>query len=856
MKSVTATHARANFATLLRRAASGEQVCIERRGKIIAELAPKNRGFANDDVSGLSQRRAEALFEETERLAKLGHWQWDEVLDRCIYCSQGLARLYGIPVADYMEQQVSLAVEIQRVHPQDRTGYEKAAYALRATGQSYDIEFRMRHAQGNYIWVREKAEAFFDEGGKVARSVGFVQDITEQKETAENLRLSEEALRRAQKQAKIGSWRWDLRDKRLISCSDEYARLHGVTVEEAPAHLARQMEKVIHPDDRPRVAEAFKQIEEQGKDYEIEYRIVRPDGLVRHVVEIGETKNDERGWPAFQTGTVQDITERKEAAEKLARAHSELELRVEMRTAELQIANKKLLAEIASRRDAEKQTRERDAWLRGILEHSPVEIVIKDRQGRALAASGNNKDIICEKLGDSLVGSTAWDFLPPDIARIYSDADKHVLKTGKSLQQEVREEIDGKVSHYWNTKFPLLDETGYITGICSITNDITEMKTAEERLHQAQKMEAVGQLTGGVAHDFNNLLAVIQGNAELLSDQIGDSHPRLAAIHRASARGAELTQRLLAFSRRQPLQPRTIRICTLVNDMSELLRRTLGEPIELEVTFENNLWPAVADPGQVENALLNLAINARDAMPSGGLLSISCGNATLDSSQRDPNMEAKAGDYVVLSVSDNGCGMSADVKAHAFEPFFTTKEVGQGSGLGLSMVYGFAKQTGGQLSLESQPGQGTTVKLFLPSSQTEDASFDEPGISPAPRGQGERVLLVEDDGDVRLVTKEFLEDLGYNVIDVPDAEAAQRILASGHLVDLLLCDVVLSGSTNGPQFAEQARRLLPDLKVILMSGHAIDDMPGCGRWETSDFLLTKPFNRAYLAEALHRSLRS
>ena len=384
--------------------------------------------------------------------------------------------------------------------------------------------------------------------------------------------------------------------------------------------------------------------------------------------------------------------------------------------------------------------------------------------------------------------------------------------------------------------------------------DITERRHAEERLKQAQKMEAVGQLTGGVAHDFNNLLAVIGGNAELLEDDPKNNSALTAPIVRAVKRGAELTQRLLAFSRQQPLRPQVIAPGELVAGMSDLLRRSLGETVELAINAPPEVWNALIDPGQVENALLNLAINARDAMPGGGKLTIECSNAVLDATALADNPEAVAGDYVVLEVSDDGTGMSADVKAHAFEPFFTTKEVGAGSGLGLSMVYGFAKQSGGHVSIYSEEGRGTTVKLYLPrATEAKQRKVVKAGAD-IPPGDGEVILVIEDDPDVRDLAVHLLERLAYRVISVADAAAAHAVLAAGQRVDLVLSDVVLPGGVSGPQFAEAARRTYPDLKIIFMSGYPAEAATRNGLLGPGQVLLSKPFQRHQLARALRDAL--
>ena len=384
-----------------------------------------------------------------------------------------------------------------------------------------------------------------------------------------------------------------------------------------------------------------------------------------------------------------------------------------------------------------------------------------------------------------------------------------------------------------------------------------EKRRSEKRLAEAQKMEAIGQLTGGIAHDFNNLLAVIQGNAELLEELKSgeDAKPMTSAIVHASQRAAELTQRLLAYSRKQPLRPEVIDTRKLVSDMSDVLQRMLGETIVVSVGSRNGAWSALADPGQVEAALLNLGINARDAMPHGGKLIIECANVTLDEDSNIDGSEITAGDYVVLSVSDHGVGMSEEVRKRAFEPFFTTKGVGKGSGLGLSMIYGFAQQSGGQATIYSEEGKGTTVKLYLPRAYSETESTVKPKDEAVPRGNGETILVIEDDPAVRNLAEMMLRNLGYNVICAEDANEARQIVIGRNEIGLVLSDVILPGGASGPEFAEELRAGYPKIKVIFMSGYPAEAAKKNGFLGSDSVLLNKPFRVAQLARAMKEALR-
>ncbi len=385
---------------------------------------------------------------------------------------------------------------------------------------------------------------------------------------------------------------------------------------------------------------------------------------------------------------------------------------------------------------------------------------------------------------------------------------------------------------------------GYTVGI---RTDITEIKQTADDLRHAQKMEAIGQLTGGVAHDFKNLLAVVMGNLELLyahteSDEtLGKFVERAIA---ASKRGADLTDRLLAFSRKQPLRPVPIIIDQLVHDMQELLERTLGREIEIEFTVSTGLWPCEVDPGQLENTILNLSLNARDAMPHGGKLSIAISNANLECTEAAGLESLTPGRYVLLAISDSGTGMAAEVMEQAFDPFFTTKEVGKGSGLGLSMIYGFVKQSGGQVRILSKIGEGTTVKIYLPRSSTDAVAIPNAEVRAIidTTAQGETVLVLEDDADVRAVTVGFLDQLGYQVLEAGCAETALEQIEQDQKIDMLVADIILPGDKDGRDLADKARGLLPSLKVLYISGFTKDAMVHHGRLEGHEHLLAKPFS--------------
>jgi PAS domain S-box-containing protein len=392
----------------------------------------------------------------------------------------------------------------------------------------------------------------------------------------------------------------------------------------------------------------------------------------------------------------------------------------------------------------------------------------------------------------------------------------------------------------------------------AVVLDVTQRNIAEEQLRQAQKMEAIGQLTGGIAHDFNNLLAIIQGNIELVQERVkGD--PKLSEMIeyalRASERGASLTKRLLAYSRQQPLAPKAVDMAVLISGMTDLLRRALGETIEVKTHMAPGLWPTRIDPNEFEHAMLNLAVNARDAMANGGALSIEVENTLLDTAYAEHNIEVKPGAYVMIAITDTGAGMTKEVIDHVFEPFFTTKPIGQGSGLGLSMVYGFAKQSGGHIKIYSEPGHGTTIRLYLPRFAEHQEATPAVQDKAAVEGhKNELILVVEDDPDVRKLVLGMVESLGYRTIAAIDGPSALEALERVGKVDLLFTDVVLPRGMNGAALARVAQERQAGLKVLYMSGYTRNAILHNGQLDEGVQLITKPFRKTDLAQKLREVL--
>ena len=581
----------------------------------------------------------------------------------------------------------------------------------------------------------------------------------------------------------------------------------------------------------------------------------RPDGTVLEV----------RGQPISGGGFItiyQDITARKRAEAGLLEHHLQLEARVAERTAELLALNQQLAREIEERKAIGAALRESESRIRLITDTVPVLIGYLDADRRYRFV--NQK--YAEWFGvpaESFLGRAFGEMLEPAVARrLQAHVDGALNGRSTHLEYELTAPAGRMyVRAYFIPHVPrIADEATSAVGCFVLTEDLTEYRQAQMALSQAQKLKAVGQLTGGIAHDFNNLLTVILGNLASVEEGLRDQPEHYKAVStamNAGRRGADLTRRLLAFSRRQTLQPCLLSPRQQLPEIAELLKRTLGASIELETATDDDVWSIQVDPGQLTNAVLNLAINARDAMPAGGRLRIEARNVTLDQTYAGRYPDVVPGDYVRLTVADTGTGMTPDVLEQAFEPFFTTKGLGAGTGLGLSMVYGFVQQSGGHVRIRSQLGSGTSVELYLPryvakgkeriAGSAVSAGFDESRW----RGR-EAVLLVEDDPDIRDFVARSLLGLGYTVREAADGKSALELLETDAPVDLLLSDMTMPGGVSGRDLVIEARRRRPALKILCMSGYS--DQVVASLMPLAYSLLEKPFLKHDLARAVRSTL--
>jgi PAS domain S-box-containing protein len=543
----------------------------------------------------------------------------------------------------------------------------------------------------------------------------------------------------------------------------------------------------------------------------------------------------------------QEIAERKRAEQALQALNDTLEQRVAERALQLE-------ASFAELRESERRFR---LLVEAVTDYAiymidPDGYVVKWNPGAERLKGYTDAEIIGQHFSRFYLEEDRLSGLPE---RVTATA----AATGNYVGEGWRIRKDG--SRFWASVVvsAIRDQHGQLLGFAKVTRDLTEKRAADEQLRQAQKMEAIGHLTGGIAHDFNNLLTVITGNMETLQRRLSQRgedrlHRYVDSALLASSRAAVLTHGLLAFSRRQPLEPKQVSVNTLIIGISEMLRRTLGEHITVETVLAGGLWATFVDANQLENSLLNLAVNARDAMPDGGKLTIEAANVYLDDDYAAA-ADVPAGQYVGLFIRDTGLGMPPDVVVQAFDPFFTTKEIGQGTGLGLSQVYGFVKQSGGHVKIESEVGTGTTVKIYLPRLLVSDGSTDDPAVNMSvPRADGETILMVEDEAGVRRFAVEMLRELGYRVLDAPDGATGLRTLDAHPEITLLFTDVGLPGGMNGRQMADEALRRRPDLKVLFTSGYTGDAIVHHGRLDPDVRLIVKPFTFDGLATKLRRVL--
>ena len=681
-----------------------------------------------------------------------------------------------------------------------------------------------------------------DEGDRVGGVLVVCRDVTRDYLAAAALRDREAELARVQQLGRIGGLEVDLRTGFRNRRSPEYLLIHGLPPDAANESHEDWVRR-IHPEDREATEKKFRDaIASKVGEYTVQYRIIRPsDGETRWISVKSTIERDENGRAVRLVGAHTDVTEQV-LAEQALRQSEERYRKLADQLAELN-------ATLAQR--VEEKTRERDR----IWNVSQDLLVVADSNGVWQTVNPAWTRTLGWSEAELLNRTSEWLEHPDDNGLTQAQV-KKLGADGTTVRFESRfRHKDG--SYRWLSWTGVSDRDR----IYAVARDVTAEKAAAERLRateeallQSQKMEAVGQLTGGIAHDFNNLLTGIVGSLDLLQTRLNqgrtDNVARYINAAMTSAnRAAALTHRLLAFARRQPLIPKSVDVNQLVVSLEDLLRRTIGETIDLQIIAAADLWSTLCDPNQLESALLNLAINARDAMPDGGRLTIATSNARLDSVTAD-TPALSPGDYVCITVTDTGVGMSAEVAARAFDPFFTTKPIGQGTGLGLSMIYGFARQSNGHVTIDSKIGQGTAVRLYLPRHHGDIAASQASAARTAEHAAtGETVLVIEDEPVVRGVILEMLDEQGYRTLEAVDGPSSLKILRSEERIDLLVTDVGLPGM-NGRQVADQARESRPDLKILFITGYAESVAIADGFLQPGMEMITKPFDLDHLAQRI------
>jgi len=739
----------------------------------------------------------------SERLGAVGHWIWDETSGRCVHCSEELARIHEMTVAEYFALRGENAKVYGTLHPEDRQRYASTTEGAFARGEPYEIEFRVFTKNGALRHCYEAAEQIVDEGGRYLGTLGVVRDVTATKAIEDELRRARDALGELFQSLALPVFVLDALGE--VSFWNRAAeRVFGWRAGEV---IGRPVPLLPEEAGFPLLPFLQRQLAREGtRPLEVTWR--RQDGsAIPLSISLSELAGAAGSPPSLAVVAV-DLTEQ---------------------------------------RAAERQVVEQGEQLRFIVENLPVPVVItRGADGEVLFANEAAKLGFGHAPGVTDLRSGDHFWTEVDRERFYEELDARGRVAGLEVCFRRR---DGMPFLAVVTAEPIT--FAGVEALMSVALDVTEQRRAAEELRHSQRLEAVGQLTGGIAHDFNNLLTVVLGNAESLANDptLNDANRRLAQIVADTAeRGANLTRQLLAFARRQSLQPSLVQVNALIEDVARLLRRTMAAAIEIETRLQPDLPPALVDRSQLETALINLVLNARDALPRGGRIVLETELSRVAGPRG--RGRAKAPRQLAIRVIDDGAGMIPEVLGRAFEPFFTTKEVGQGSGLGLSMVYGFAAQSGGSVRIESEPGRGTVVHLYLPVALEPQAAVGAVAEPPqADRGR-ERILLVEDEPLVREFVAGQLQQLGYAVTAVEQGTAALALLQQDAAFDLLLTDNIMPGGLSGQELCRQARRLRPALRTLLMSGYAGADLEE----EPGERLLRKPFNRRQLAEAVRLAL--
>jgi PAS domain S-box-containing protein len=832
---------------------NGSPLTFSGTAQDVTEIRRVERGLA----------RSEARFRSVIETGGAGILLCDEQ-GRCELVNPELARLIGRSQAECEGSPITDFVD-----PADAPAFEAAFRALHPDRDSrLETECRLVHSGGDAVWTSLNLTVTRETESGVARYIAIVQDITDRKRAEAELARKTEMLDLARDVAFATNLAPSF-EQAVKDCIHRVCTFTGWNIGHAyvrDRHDRRKLVPLDSPylDDEARFGTfaALTADTEYGEDSGFVGRVILGRGVHwQSSFPHDALKPGRRSPEAVRVGIRLGVGAPVMAGDKIVAVLEFFATESRPRDdalCEVLLQLGTLLGRVYEREQAAETLRGREIQLSQIIDNVPYRIFVKDRNGRFLLVNRAAAGMFRLKPED-MIGHTLRDFYPDkdDVAR-FAETEREVLETGRTVHtpEERFRDADGRLCYARTIKTPYTTQDGD-RAVLGISFDITEEKQHQEQLRRAQRMDALGQMTGGVAHDFNNLLTIILGNLQLLGRRLNDDSLKAMASTAESAaqRGAEVTRRLLAFARSQPLEPSSVALNELVSTITEIMPSSLGIDVGLEVRMADDLWYTLVDPAEMENALLNLVLNARDAMPHGGVITVETQNMPLPDGFSDGHSVLPPGDYAVISVADTGVGMSEEVLARAVEPFFTTKDIGKGSGLGLSMVYGFAQQSGGGVFIDSAPGQGTTVRLYLPRSDEAPETLHEVGL-PAPiQGDQETVLLVEDDPDVRAFTATALANLNYRTLEAKDAASALSIIDSDVDVDLLFTDVMLPGGMDGRVLAVEARRRRPSMPVLYTSGNWEIIHPGDGSdWLSNDAILQKPYTQGDLGDMIRAVL--